>query len=244
MNLTLHIIKKDILRLRWALLIWTASFLALIFQPQRVFGANPTWEYLLLAAGLMVVVVGIGVIADVIQADHPTRDDAHWRMLPASGKRMVVSKLLLLGGLFVLLPLIAICCGNLLSERPALRDPGDYGILALVLANIVLSLAASAACTRTVVHCLMLWLGLYLGSMALAGALNQFSPVLGRPAMARMGIDKMQAIVTLNVVIGLSVILNQYLRRKLSASVLLLLSAVVGSACVAVFWGYFYLYQG
>lgn len=244
MNLTLHIIKKDILRLRWALLLWVASFLALLLQPQKRFGPETVWDYLLFAAGLMVVVVGIGVIADVIQADHPTRDDAHWRVLPVSSKRMVVSKLLFLGSLFVLLPLIAIWCGNLLSERPALRDPGEYGILVLVLANIVLSLAASAACTRTVVHCLMLWLGLYLGSMALAGALNQFSPVLSRPAMLKMGIDKMQIIVTLNVAVGLSVILNQYLRRKLGASVLLLLSAVVGSACVAVFWGYFYLYQG
>ncbi len=243
MNLTLHIIKKDILRLRWALLIWVASFGALLLQPQRKYSPSGVWDYLLFTAGLMVVVVGIGVIADIIQADHPTRDDAHWRVLPISSRRVVAAKLAFLGSLFVLLPLFAVWMGNSLSEHPTMREPSEYGILALVLTNMVLSLAAAAACTRTVVHSLMLWLGLYLGTMALAGALSQFEPVLSRQAMFRMGIDKMQIIVTLNSVVGLSVVLNQYLRRKLSVSVVLLLSAVVGSACVGVFWGYFYLYQ-
>ncbi|MDQ5979308.1 MAG: hypothetical protein QG602_2282 [Verrucomicrobiota bacterium] len=244
MNLILHIIKKDILRLRWALLIWTASYLALLLQPQRRLGANTVWDYLLFTAGLMVVVVGIGVVADIIQADHPTRDDAHWRTLPMSSRRVVTAKLLLLGSLFVGLPLVTVWLGNCLSERPAMRELSEYGMLALVLANFVLSLAAAAACTRTVVHCLMLWLGLSLGTMALAGVLSRFAQVLSPHALFRMPLDKVQVITTLSILVGLAVILNQYLRRKLGTSVVLYLFGAVGVACAGVFWGYFYLYQG
>ncbi len=244
MNLTLHIIKKDILRLRWALLIWTVSFLALLLQPQRRFGASTVWDYLLFTAGLMVVVVGIGVIADIIQADHPTRDDAHWRTLPISNRRLITAKLLLLGSLFVALPLLTVWLGNSLSERPAIRVLSEYGMLALGLANLVLSLAAAASCTRTVVHCLMLWVGLYLGTMALADVLSRFAQVLSPHAMFRMPIDKMQVVTTLSVLVGLAVILNQYLFRKLRTSVMLYLSGAVAVACVSAFWGYFYLYQG
>ncbi|MFZ5494131.1 MAG: hypothetical protein ACOZE5_02180 [Verrucomicrobiota bacterium] len=246
MNHTFHIILKDLSRMRWALAIWILCLVYLLFQSRLQLGLDNLGDFLQLSAIMLSLVAGVGLIADLMQSDHPTLSEAHWRALPISAGRLVTAKLLLLLGLFVVLPVGAALVRNLVAENSPfrnLRHLHEIGWALLILGAVNLSYAAVAACTRNVVHSLGLWLGLIFATGTLASYLGRYAPVLPREAYVRMGSDKPMAVLTLSVVIALAVILNQYLRRRVTASILLLLAGTVGAALIGTLWGYFYFYS-
>jgi hypothetical protein len=246
MKLTMHIIRKDLLRMRWSVLIWALSLGYLFLRSRLRPGIDNMADFLQLTAVMLTVVVGVGLIADLMQSDHPTRSDAHWRGLPITGRRLVAAKLLLLGGLFVILPIFAATALNLTSSNSAfrnLRHLDEYLTIFLVLSAVSLSLAATAACTKNVVHSLGLWLGLFFTAGTLASYLDRFAPILSRQALAGLAAEKAHAILALSVIVGVAVILNQYLRRQVVLSVALLLFGSVGAALIGTMWGYFYFYS-
>ncbi|MND02811.1 hypothetical protein D3C83_223400 [compost metagenome] len=51
------------------------------------------------------------------------------------------------------------------------------------------------------------------------------------------------AILLFSLIIGLAVITNQYLRRRVGFSIGLLVFGAVGLAVIGSLWGYFYLYH-
>jgi len=243
MNLTWHIIRKDLQRSRWALVCWAFGLAYLLLQPWAPLQGDNLRDYLQGAAMLLVLVLGVGLIADLVQADHPTQENSHWRALPVSAGRMVTVKLLLIGMIFVVAPVVAVCIRHVFDQGKSLHHASEYGLEGLILAAIVLSLAASAACTRNVLQCLLLWVSLIFGTGTLADFLNRFAPVLSLQGMARMGMTKVLVILTLSSTIALAVILNQYLRRRVVSSAVLLLGGAVAMATVGAFWGYFYFYS-
>jgi uncharacterized membrane protein YhaH (DUF805 family) len=243
MNLTWHLIRKDLQRSRWALLCWIVG-LVYLFCQSRSPGVDNLRDYLHFSAILVVVVIGIGLITDIVQADHPTLENSHWRTLPVSAGRMVSVKLLLLGMIFIVAPMAAVCVRHVFDRGQALHHASEYALESLILTAIVFSLAAAAACTKNVVHCLALWLALTFGAGTLADYLNRFAPVLSPRATGRFGLDKMIVILGVSVLIALAVILNQYVRRRPAASAILLLSGAVSTALIGTFWGYFYFYHG
>lgn len=243
MNLTFHLLKKDLYRSRWALTCWALGVGYLFLQPQAPVRNDNLRDYLQFTAVLVVLILGVGLIADLVQADHPTQEDSHWRTLPVSAGRMVTVKLLLIGMIFIVAPVVAAGVRNALSTGPLLHYAREYGLVSLILAAVVFSLAAAAACTKNVVHCLALWLALIFGAGALAACLERVTPAINRKNLAYAGLDKALVILGLSVLLGLAVILNQYLRRRPALSLGLLLTGSVGAALVGVFWGFFYLYH-
>lgn len=246
MNLTLHIIKKDMQRMRWPVLLWASSLGYLFLRSRLRPGIDNLADFLQLTSLMLTVVMGVGLIADLMQSDHPTRSNAHWRALPIAGRRLVAAKLLLLGGLFVVLPIFAATVMNLTSSNSAFRNLkhlDEYLTIFLVLSAVSLSLAATAACTKNVVHSLGLWLGLVFATGTLASYLDRFAPILSRQALAGLAAEKAHAILALSVIVGVAVIFNQYLRRQVVLSVALLLFGSVGAALIGTMWGYFYFYS-
>lgn len=243
MNLTLHIIHKDLHRMRWALAVWVLCLCYMLFQSRLQLGLGTLRDFLQLSAMMLSLVVGAGLIADIMQSDHPTLPEAHWRTLPISAGRLVTAKLILLLALFVILPVAAVLVrdglGGVSSYRN-LRHLHEMGWALLILGAVNLSYAAVAACTKNVVHSLVLWLGLIFATVALSSYLSRFSPVLPREAYVRMGSEIPMAVLILSLVIALAVILNQYLRRRVTVSVVLILVGTVGAALIGTMWGHFY----
>jgi hypothetical protein len=242
MNLSLHIIKNDLRRCRWPLIFWSLALGYLFLTADRPKTANDLLDYLQLTTMFVVLIMSIALIADIVQADHPTRADAHWRTMPISPLRLAVGKILLTGALFVALPMTAIWLKNLTASLKFFAFPKEYGLFILVLSSLTLSLVAVAACTKNVVQCLLLWLGLYFGALALADFLTRFAPVLSRRALAEIGLEKALLCLVLSVVFALAVIFNQYLRRRQVVSIVLMLICAVGTATIGAFYGYFYQY--
>lgn len=242
MNLSLHIIKNDLYRCRWPLIFWSLALGYLFLTAGRPKTASDLRDYLQLATMLIVLIMSIGLIADMVQADHPTRADAHWRTLPISPLRLAVGKILVIGVLFVVLPMMAIWIKNLTASLKFFAFPKEYGLFILILSSLSLSLVAVAACTKNVVQCLLLWLGLYFGALALADFLTRFAPVLSRRALAEIGLEKALVCLGLSVLFALAVIFNQYLRRRQVVSIVLMLICGVCTATIGAFYGYFYQY--
>lgn len=246
MNLTIHIILKDLRRMRWALAIWILCLVYQLFQSRLQPGVDSLRDFLQFSAIMLSLVVGVGLVADLMQSDHPTLSEAHWRTLPISAGRLLAAKLLLILALFVFLPIGAALARNWLGEGSPyrnLRHWHEIGWALLILSAVNLSYAAVAACTRNVVHSLGLWLGLIFATATLASYLGRYAPVLPLESYIRMGSDKPMAVLALSLVIALAVILNQYLRRRITVSILLLLAGTVGAALIGTLWGYFYFYS-
>jgi hypothetical protein len=243
MTLTLHLLKKDLYRNRWALSCWAAGLTYLFLDIQASLRVGDLRDYLQVTAMLVVLILGIGLIADFMQSDHPTQAECHWRTLPVSASRMVLVKLLLIGLIFIALPMAATCVRHMFDRGQALHHASEYGLESLILAAIVLSLAAAAACTKNVVHCLALWLALIFGAGTLAELLGRFRPALSRQFTMQIGMKVALTILGFSAVTALAIILNQYLRRRPSVSIALLIAGSVGSALVGTMWGYYYFYS-
>ena len=243
MNLTLHLLKKDLYRNRWSLACWALGLAYLFLQTQVPLQGNNLRDYLQVSAMLVVVILGVGLVADFVQADHPTQQDCQWRTLPISAGRMVTVKVLLIGMIFVVMPVAAVCVRHEFDQGGSLHSASEYALESLILSSVVFSLAAASACTRNVVHCLALWLTLIFGAGTLASYLERFAPAISRKALNYSGMNKALVIAGLSLLLGLAVILNQYLRRRPAVSIGLLLTGAVGAALVGVFWGYFYFYN-
>lgn len=244
MNLTWHLIRKDLHHSRWALLFWAIGIAIPIFYSGGP-RPNDSWkDYLQVVSMLVVVVLGVGLITDIVQSDHPTGEGAQWRSMPISAWRMAGAKVLLIAGLFVALPVLAAFVRSCAGDGRMLRYPSEFGVIALVLAAVSFSLAAVAACTSKTSHALVFWVALIFGTATLTDLLSRFAPVLDRGTLSRVGTDKALAVLALSVIVAITVILNQYLRRRLVASAVLLAGGSVGAAVIGAFWGYFYFYQG
>ena len=186
MNLTAHIIRKDLVHYRWALLVWGLSFLYLAVRPNLApAGSVAAQDYFQVMALITFAVLCVALIAGFVQDDNPTDSSAHWRTRPISPIRLMSAKLLLLGALFVGLPLLVIWAKNHFGFTASVAYFREYCLIALVLASLTLSFTAAAACTKNVLYCLLLWVGIVFATGTLMDFLNRFSPVLSRPAMAR-----------------------------------------------------------
>ncbi|AOS45343.1 hypothetical protein Verru16b_02424 [Lacunisphaera limnophila] len=244
MNLMLHVIRKDLVLFRWTLLIWVLGLGYLFLHSINLAGPRgDVRDFLQLTAMLLMLVSSFAYIAGIIQADHPTAPDVHWRTLPLSAPRLLGGKLIQLGLIFILVPVLALWLRRLAGGTALAEQLQEYGLLALIFAVLTLTVAAAAACTKNVVHCLGLWLGLVFLGGTLTEFLDRFAPVLSRQALAQLGMTKIILILGFSLVVAVAVLLNQYLRRRVGLSLALLVLGAVGSTLIGTFWGYFYFYS-
>lgn len=244
MNLTLHIIGKDLVRFRASLFVWGVSCLCLWVQPHLNPGASGNLrDYLQIFSVVTFAVLSVMLISAVVYDDHPNDSRGQWRTRPISAARMVTAKLVLIGFLFVVLPVLAVWIGNQLGETQTMQSFREYSLFALVLASLSLSLAATAACTKKEAHGLLLWVGLIFATGTLIEGLIRFLPKLSMQLSMQMNLTRGIAILAFSAAIALAVILNQYVRRQLKVSIALLVVGCVGSALMGTLWSFYYFYQ-
>lgn len=246
MNFVWQIIKKDLRQFRSSLALWLVCF-AYIFLVQEKLGfqGNSSLpDYIRLISVISIVVFSCAMLISIVQQDHPTANNAFWRTRPISSGRLVTAKLGLVLTLFVGVPTLTVMVGGWLQDLVILRDPREYGLMVLVLGSVTLSLTAAAACTANITYAIVLWLAVAFGSSTLSEILGKFVPKLPSQIAMQMNLNRILVVLTFSALISLAIILNQYLRRQFTATVILLIFGSVGSALVGVLWGYYYFYQG
>jgi len=242
-----HIIAKDLRHFRWTIVLWLACY-AYIFLFHAKSSVHPNvnlLNYFWLTSLLSVVVISLALLIGIIQQDHPTDTRAFWRTRPITPGRLLTAKLVLLFGLFVLIPLATVVVGGWMKEGLVrLQTLREYWLVILVLSSVVLSLAAAASCTRKVPYAFLLWVSVVFASGTSADLLSRFMPKLSMQLSMEMNMTRVLSLLVFSALVSLVVILNQYLRRRLSTSIVLLVFGAIGSALMGVLWSYYYFYQG
>jgi regulation of enolase protein 1 (concanavalin A-like superfamily) len=115
MNLTFHLIRKDLRALRWLLALWVFACLThlglRLMQHARGEGALPgsfwgtienseRWDY------LAVVFLPVLLIPILLQLDPLRRPLAFWKSVPIGRNRLLKAKFAMLAGFFIALPLV------------------------------------------------------------------------------------------------------------------------------------------
>lgn len=245
MNLTWQIVKKDLYQFRWSLALWLACFLyVFLFQERAIVHAEVQLRDIFrLVAVLTVMVFSWAMLVSILQQDHPTDPRAFWRTRPISAVRLVTAKLGLVLTLFVGIPLLIALAGGWLQHLVILHTLREFSLMALAMGSLTLSLAAAASCTSNIVYALVLWVGVAFGSGTVAEILGRLLPKLTARLTLQMNMDRAITLLVFSAVISLALILNQYLRRRLTTTIILLILASVGCALIGVLWSYYYFYH-
>ena len=247
MNITWHIIKKDLFHSRWSLVIGLGCFALLLFSLGNVTPAHFVrgQDFVQIFTPMLIGLFSIGFLAELVQQDHPNTSSGFWRTRPISATRLVAAKLLLVGGVFIVLPLAALSVRNHFSEVKNMKYLSEYFMLALMLSSLTFSLVAAATCTKNTIHCVLLWAGVILATGALAELLGRFAPTLNRQIAMQMNVNRMLAVLVLSTTVAVAIIINQYVRRRLTTSIVLFFIGSVGSALALIgsMWGYYYSYH-
>lgn len=247
MNLTWHIVKKDLQRFRWAIAIWAVSFLyyqlrfKLDFRSPVTMTDTPVGVYLLLLSLITFGVLSVAMIVGVVQEDNLVESTVHWRTRPISPARLLAAKLLLIGVLFVILPQFVAWLINRPGPLDSTRAFKEMGFAALAAAGLSLSFAAAAACTKDLGRCMLAWLAVVVAAFLLAHWLGKIVPPLDRLTANQLIAPKGLAILSLGAGVGLAVLCSQYLLRWLALSLALLAGGALGAAIIGAAWTWNYL---
>lgn len=112
MNLTWHLVRKDLRQFRWPIVGWTGLIGAKLLIGFILLSSGivdlRAFEWLgLLAQGLSALEYsGLVLVIMVVQADPLTGSNAFWLGRPISGARLLRAKLLVLGVVFLVLPVL------------------------------------------------------------------------------------------------------------------------------------------
>ena len=113
MNFVWHIVKKDLRALRWPLVVWVALIAAKLAMGVLLLTSDTTGDQELFdtLSGISKVLaglefLGVVLVAALIQEDMLVGTTAFWITRPISGARLLTAKLLGLGIIFVVLPVL------------------------------------------------------------------------------------------------------------------------------------------
>ncbi len=222
---TLHLLRFDLLRMRWVIVVCYAmlalSVIVSMAQVQQLTIPREILPYLC---------TGVFALAAVfaVQGDSPLRPDAFWRGQATRPVALLLEKTLLIGVLFVLLPLVvalvAVSSYNLTPAEMASQMVPAARLLAMWVAVCTL-VAVSTTDLKSAIL-------LFLGSLICLSALLTFG---GRFAAQLMRALPSLTLVPIFMAVGI-VIAVTYLRRLPSrvTMALAVLLAGVGVASVGV----------
>lgn len=238
MNLTFHIIKKDIRRMGWALAVWAACGLYLVIGAKLSTIDGSIADRLKILSVMIYMIMSLALIVGIVQEDGLTESDVFWRTRPTSSARMITAKLSLLLPLFVLLPVLVVAVTKPAASTLTARD---FGYMGLSYLGVTLAFAAFASCSKDLVR------GITLGVLsvvvcAILGAwLERFGAPL--PRGVRLPAQDARAIAALLLCIAMSgaVLANQYFGRRPKLSFGFIGVAVIGSAFILNFWTWDFL---
>jgi len=242
MNLTWHIIWKDLRRLAWPLVFWGVTGLHLL--------ASLRWnvQYLSIGDSAMIISLLIHLTlifvlpAWIVQEDGLVGDTVFWRTRPIHSRRLLVAKLCLIVVLFAVLPIIILLVGKALSVGIFFRRFDALHYVFLTLLCVSLSSAAIASCTKELAHYLMVGVTSLTMVVLLSNWMRHHAFPNGIPTQNIILISsKFVAAELLCGIMGLAVLINQYCLRRFAVSVGLLITTVVGLVLVLTLWNWRFL---
>jgi hypothetical protein len=242
MKLTWHIIKNDVVRDRWALLLWGLLFVArvviglvLLHTP----GADRQWiMWMEIANGALAglgFLIGYVLVARLVLADPLLGTDMFWATRPLSRGRLLAAKVggaLLVYGLLPVALLMPwwIWCG--FDARGIFWTAVDtFGWQLLMIAPALLIASMTNEISRVLLWTVLLGVALMLWATVLA---NLFQHQVGDPLreFVGLGYTRFWLSCLLFVVFAIAVTAHQYLTRRLFRSGVL--TAVTAGAVVAI----------
>ncbi len=231
MRLIWNIIRKDLVRDRWALLLW-----ALLFIGQMGFGLTLFHELgndrdrikhlELVNAGFVFAQFALGyvLVARLVQADRTVGTDVFWATRPIGRGRLLLAKagaaLLVFGALPVLLlaPWWLWCNFNGLSLCWAAVEAFGWQLLMIAPAFLVASLTDNFG--RVMLWSVLLFMSLLMG---IGGLMSTFK--LNFAENTGVAYTRIWLACVLFVLVSGGVVLHQYLTRRLNRSISLTVAA-------------------
>jgi TonB family protein len=211
MNLTWHIIKKDLSRFRLAISIWAlAGTIVLVLNVNRVwmeaFGGS-VGQMIMTFSSVAFFLLGIALLGWFVQEDNVAAPGAFWQSRPISGGRLLAAKASIAFVLLVFIPMLASdACAQ--GHLASMQTWGAFGRHLFVLTALTAYGMAMAAATREN--------GAFiLGCVAATGVFLATAPI--DLLLNHRGLLRPAAQFASVAVIGgggLAGLLNQYLRRK------------------------------
>lgn len=234
MNPTWNIVVKDLIRLRWPLLLWAVAGILAVGGLNQAGYSRGAWDQVGIFALFQFGGLTLALIAVVVQQDDPNGSKSFWRTRPITGARLLTAKLLLILGLFVGVPFIALVILHASSLGASRLGPESYLLPFVTMIGVALSCAALASCTSTLARYFLL---LILGWM-LVGVLTGVVQIWIQPIGIGFRLGNSRTIVQSLVVgsLAAAVLFNQYLSRRLLLSIALLVGAVLGAVVIRVWW--------
>ncbi len=243
MNLTFHIIKKDLRRMVWALAVWATCGVYLVISSK--FGAQTmsVWDNLKIVAIFSYAMLSFALVAGIVQEDGLTESDVFWRTRPTSARRMLTAKLSLLVTLFLVVPLGTIFLSKYADSGKLELTFRDICYIVLMVMSLMLSSAAIASCTKDLVRYVLIGALCLIACTVLSAFLSRYTTPLPLKMRSTVGMARAVAVALLCLGISMLVIANQYLGRskRLEVSQGLLAAAVIGSALISTFWNWDFL---
>jgi len=241
MNLTWHIVKKDLRRFRGALALWVVLLAAQFFLNLRLLSPRSADLNWFVTSGflfdvLLAVTLAIGffLAAALVLSDPLVGTSMFWVTRPISGGRLLRAKLVTVALLFGVVPVLAwlpwwVYCGYGASDMAgaAVRLLGVQGLAvlaAIVLASLVGETGRFAAVA-------------VLGGVAVLVAVMSFATWDGfQDLSARLVETRLVVATGLLVVTGAVVVWKQYADRRPGSSAAILAAGVGLSLLVVAFW--------
>jgi len=243
MNLTCHIVKKDLRALRWPLVVWVALIAAKLVMGVMLLTSDTTGDTELfetlnglskLLAGLEFL--GIVLVAVLIQEDMLVGTTAFWVTRPISGARLLAAKLLGLGVVFVVLPVL-VTLPWWLGCHLSLGAMVGAALETIGLHLLVVVLGLLMATVTDGLGRFMLWVVALLAAIPLLGASIAF-------CLSRMNAVVPSDLATTRLALGAGVallgaavvIIHQFLTRRIWRSVSMIGATLAVVVLIELVW--------
>lgn len=240
MKLVWHIVRKDLFRLRWILLLWVVVLIAALGLAAIQSGLDEeTYFSFWIAASVLVVgfipLMAFGLVMGLLHDDPVAEIDAFWITRPISGGNLLFAKLtaLVLIGFIPVLIAIPFWLNYDFGWSQILRATGQTLRMDFLLVLLALPFAVISANASKFVMNVMMGLGILLLVFLLLGLGHSQKDEPGIPALLE---SKAWLIVGLWFVSALIVTLNQFLRRRTQQSIAVLAIMAVAGFGVAKWW--------
>ncbi len=238
MNLTFHIIKKDLRRMSWLIGAWLLAT-GLAFAKTGAHFPSQWPDFVQVFARFTAGVLILVLIASIVQEDCLVENRVFWRTRPISGTRLLTAKLIQLIGLFVILPVVTglLWSGAKNGRFDMNADAAQtLGIGVSIALCLTLCWAALASCTKDLGRFFLSLLFCVVVTLFLSFVLQKFSLPAPKQVPWPLQSARLALIGGLCGLSAIGVLLNQYLGRKFAISIGLITLAVIGSAGISVFW--------
>lgn len=240
MNLTGHIVRKDLFRLRWVLVLWVVVLtarmaLANIQADLDVVGYYPFYIMAWVFGILFLPLLGFGLVMGA-QGDDPASDtDAFWITRPISGGRLLGARCTVLVLLWLIPPLATApwWIAHGFDFRQFCTAFFQTARWQTVLTLVALPFAVTSSTASRFVMSVMLAV---VGAFTLILAARFFGSGSGAPALPGIVVSRACVIMTLWIVAAVTITLIQFTTRRTRLSVVILTIVVVTGCAVTCWW--------